>query len=539
MQILLSKEHAEYSKEVADCFQGLDAKVDASYMRLSEGDLPMQVIISLVTGLFTNAIYDYLKPSIKKFYDKFSKAHVLIRAPEGIMFSIDSNGSIRPIVVPDRASEFADIKTIDDLMKYLKGEEKEGWVETTLGEVCDITSSKRIFANEYQLSGVPFFRGKEVTEKFNGNNISTELFITEEKYNQIKNDFGVPQENDILLTSVGTLGNPYLVEKNVKFYFKDGNLTWFRKYKNIDPKYLFYWIVSPQGKETLSHAVIGSTQQAYTIVSLKKLPIFLPPLAEQRAIAAVLSSLDDKIELLREQNKTLEAMAQELFREWFTEFNFPDANGKPYKKSGGKMTDSELGEIPEGWRVGRFTEIAAILSGGTPKTDVEEYWGNSIPFFTPKDAMDTFYVMNTEKNLTELGLKNCNSRLYPRNTVFITARGTVGKCILSSRDMAMNQSCYALSGIDTSNLYIFLLLEKLVESLKRNASGSVFDAITVSTFHSLSVVIPKKIVVSKFADTISPVFQKILDNLNQIQTLFTLCDELLPRLMKGKIKINP
>ncbi|MGK5090422.1 restriction endonuclease subunit S [Deltaproteobacteria bacterium TL4] len=287
-------------------------------------------------------------------------------------------------------------------------------------------------------------RGKEVTERFNGSAISTELFISENKYNEIKNKFGVPEENDILLTSVGTLGNPYLVEKNFKFYFKDGNLTWFRNYKGIYPKWLFYWIVSPQGKETLTHAKIGSTQQAFTIVSLKQLPIILPPLPEQKAIASVLSALDDKIELLREQNKSLEALAQTLFKRWFVDFNFPDENEEPYKDSGGKMIESELGEIPEGWRVGKFTDIAEILSGGTPKTNIEEYWNGNIPFFTPKDAKDSFYVLETEKSITETGLSKCNSHLYPKNTVFITARGTVGKCTLAACDMAMNQSCYAL-----------------------------------------------------------------------------------------------
>jgi len=243
----------------------------------------------------------------------------------------------------------------------------KGWKETTLEKVVEITSSKRIFADEYKKSGIPFFRGKEISEKFSGNKISTELFISEEKYKDIKNNFGVPEENDILLTSVGTLGNPYLVEKGLKFYFKDGNLTWFRNYKDIEPKFLFYWIISPQGKETLSYAKIGSTQEAYTIAKLKMLPCVIPQAPEQRAIAAVLSSLDDKIELLREQNKTLEATAQAIFKEWFVNFNFPGATGK--------MIDSELGEIPEGWRVGKIEELTTQMnSGGTPSTKEESYY---------------------------------------------------------------------------------------------------------------------------------------------------------------------
>jgi len=164
------------------------------------------------------------------------------------------------------AGDFKDEYERTKQIFYLKG-----WKTTTLGEVVEITSSKRIFADEYKKSGIPFFRGKEISEKFSGNKISTELFISEKKYYEIKNKFGVPEENDILLTSVGTLGNPYLVEKDLKFYFKDGNLTWFRNYKDIVPKFLFYWIISPQGKETLFNAKIGSTQEAYTIAKLKML----------------------------------------------------------------------------------------------------------------------------------------------------------------------------------------------------------------------------------------------------------------------------
>ena len=197
----------------------------------------------------------------------------------------------------------------------------KGWVETTLGEVCEITSSKRIFAKEYQTFGIPFFRGKEVTEKFKGNEISTELFITEEKYNEIKNKYGVPVAGDILLTSVGTLGNPYLVEKDFKFYFKDGNLTWFKNFNGVNSKFLFYWFVSPQGRENLLHAKIGSTQQAYTMSALKTVEITIPQnIEEQKAIAKILTSFDDKIELLQAQNKTLETIAQTIFKEWFGKY---------------------------------------------------------------------------------------------------------------------------------------------------------------------------------------------------------------------------
>jgi len=143
------------------------------------------------------------------------------------------------------------------------------WKEKQLGELSDIGSSKRIFYNEYVPVGIPFYRSKEVIEKHNGKTISTELQISIEKYSDIKEKFGVPVEGDMLLTSVGTLGIPYIVQKDETFYFKDGNLTWFRNFNNfLLNHFLYYWIVSPVGKGELDMVSIGSTQPALTIRGL-------------------------------------------------------------------------------------------------------------------------------------------------------------------------------------------------------------------------------------------------------------------------------
>src|SRR5687767_637812 len=153
------------------------------------------------------------------------------------------------------------------------------WQKVVLRNLCDVTSSKRIFVADYQPQGIPFYRGKEIIEKYKGNlDVSTELFISENKYLEIKEKFGAPKSGDLLLTSVGTLGIPYVVKEGEVFYFKDGNLTWFRNFKDLDSNYLFYWLVSPQGKAELRKCTIGSSQPAFTIVLLKDMQIDLPPL---------------------------------------------------------------------------------------------------------------------------------------------------------------------------------------------------------------------------------------------------------------------
>lgn len=149
------------------------------------------------------------------------------------------------------------------------------WEVKKIGDLCQIASSKRIFREEYSEVGIPFYRGKEIIEKSKGNLISTELFITVERYNEIKKKFSVPQEKDILLTSVGTLGVSYQVRKE-EFYFKDGNLTWFKSFKGEELKnYIYLFLNSFIGKEELNKITIGSTQKALTITGLKNIPIVL------------------------------------------------------------------------------------------------------------------------------------------------------------------------------------------------------------------------------------------------------------------------
>lgn len=226
------------------------------------------------------------------------------------------------------------------------------YTRRAMHEVCEISSSKRIFAADYQPEGVPFFRGKEITERYNGAlNVSTELFISRNKYEEIRAKHGVPKPGDLLLTSVGTLGSTYVVKPGDEFYFKDGNITWFRNFKGLDGLYLHYWLSSPMGKAEQRKCTIGSSQSAYTIVLLKEMRIELPPLARQRRIASILSTYDDLIENNTRRIAILEEIARRIYEEWFVQFRFPGHEQV-------KMVESELGGIPEGWTWQRLRDIA-------------------------------------------------------------------------------------------------------------------------------------------------------------------------------------
>jgi type I restriction enzyme S subunit len=281
----------------------------------------------------------------------------------------------------------------------------------------------------------------------------------------------------VIIGRKGSLGTVFYIEED---YWPHDTTLWVKDFHSNFPKFTYYFLSTLN----LAHLDAGASNPTLNRNHVHLLPVCWPSIPTQHKIAAILSAYDDLIENNTRRIAILEEMAQSLYREWFVQFRFPGHEEK-------RMVESALGMLPEGWEVVKFTDIANILSGGTPKTHISEYWNGLIPFFTPKDAVKSFYVTETEKSITESGLKNCSSRLYPKNTVFITARGTVGKILLSGVDMAMNQSCYALQGQgDIDQLFIFLTIKNYIDQLKQKSHGAVFDTIIVDTFKLLDIVKP-------------------------------------------------
>ena len=184
-----------------------------------------------------------------------------------------------------------------------------------------------------------------------------------------------------------------------------------------------------------------------------------------------------------------------------------------------------------------FTSVVQILGGGTPKTGNPLFWNGNVPFFTPKDVGSP-YTLNTEKTITEYGLDHCNSRLFPVNTVFVTARGTVGKVGLSGVSMAMNQSCYALVGKGIDQLMVYFYTLRTVQALKHKASGAVFDAVITRDFETESIQLIEDEATKEFLSVAKPMFSQILTNCVENQRLMFLRDALLPRLMSGEIDVS-
>lgn len=405
------------------------------------------------------------------------------------------------------------------------------WKEVTLGDLCEISSSKRIFAKEYQSDGVPFYRGKEIIAKQKGNAISNELFISRNRYEEIKARYGVPQQRELLLTSVGTLGVPYVI-KEEEFYFKDGNLTWFRHFNGLDVEYLYYWFLSPYGKNEINTKAIGSTQKALTIDSLSKFDIKIPVnLDDQRRIASILSSLDRKIELNNKINADLEEMAQAIFKNWFVDF-------EPFKD--GKFVDSELGMIPEGWKVGRLDEIADVVGGSTPsKAKPEYYTQKGIAWLTPKDLSNhpAVYTSRGVIDITEEGYNSTSTKLMPKGTILFTSRAPIGYISIAQNDICTNQGFKSLVPKKAGTCFLYCFLKYVTPEIENKSTGSTFKEASGSLMKSLQVIMPEQKVFEDFETIVSPLFARIESLEKENSRLSLLRDTLLPRLMSGELEV--
>ena len=410
------------------------------------------------------------------------------------------------------------------------------WKTYKLCELCKITSSKRIFANEYTDFGVPFYRGKEIIEKQKGNRISTELFITQERYDEIKMKYGVPQIGDMLLTSVGTLGIPYIVEEEM-FYFKDGNLTWFYDFDELYSRFLYYWFLSPIGKANIDSKAIGSTQKALTIATLSKFEISLPPLTEQKRIADILSAIDDKIELNRRINANLEQQAQALYKSWFVDFEFPNEEGKPYKSSGGKMQESELGLIPKGWNIDKLGNKVVIKRGGSPRPIQDFLALKGLRWLKISDATaePSPYIYKIKEFIKEEGLSK--TVFLNKGELVLSNSATPGLPKLLGLDTCIHDGWLYFPKSDFSKEYLFELFLFEREKILSQANGSVFSNLKTDILKALTIIVPQENVLNRFQNIIGQIFRSIQQKQEEIISLTTLRDTLLPKLMSGEITV--
>ena len=398
------------------------------------------------------------------------------------------------------------------------------WKEVTLGEVSSKIGDGLHGTPKYDDEGSYYF--------INGNNLNCGKIIIKDDTKRVGIDEFVKNQKElneqtILVSINGTIGN--VAKYNNEPCILGKSACYINVIKKVDKEFIYYVLTSANFKRNITNEATGTTIKNVSLKQMREYKFYIPcNLADQRRIASILSSLDRKIELNNKINADLEEMAQAIFKNWFVDF-------EPFKD--GKFVDSELGMIPEGWKVGRLTDVIKLMPGGTPKTSEPLYWDNgTIPFFSPKDV-NGVYCFATEKHITEAGLNKCSSNLYPKDTIFITCRGTVGKVCLAACDMAMNQSNYAIKAIDGySQYYVFFLVKSVVERLIKKSNGAVFSAITSKDFDE-EILIPSQEVVVDFTNVIDGFFRRIFTVGTENSRLSLLRDTLLPRLMSGEIEV--
>jgi len=395
-------------------------------------------------------------------------------------------------------------------------------------DYCEITSSKRIFASEYVDSGVPFYRSKEVIERQSGKlEVSTEIFISESRFEEIEQKFGAPQEADLLLTSVGTLGVPYVVNKNERFYFKDGNLTWFRKFNGLSSRYLYYWFLSPIGKAELKKATIGSSQSAYTINLLSDLAIDPPDFDLQLNVVNLLSTYDDLIETNHHRIALLEESARLLYREWFVNLRFP----------GYELAKWQDG-LPEGWLPASLTELVDC----NPKTVFEK--GKSYPFVPMQSLSESGMVIGTrEERVISGGAKfqNLDTLLARITPCLENGKTAFVQFLDEERPVASGSTEFIVMRSKTVNPYWVYCLAR-DESFREHAIRSMAGAdgrqrVNPKCFETYMTYQAPELILKEFETLVAPVFEQVETLARQNVVLMAARDELLPKLMSGAIRV--
>lgn len=445
------------------------------------------------------------------------------------------------------------------------------WKEYTLTEIYDVSSGLSKPAKDFG-EGYPFVSFKDVFYNFFLPDELTQLVKSNEK----EQEKCSVQRGDVFLTRTSETMDDLGMSSVARKDYPNATFNGFTKRLRpkpespAHPEFVAYFLRSPNFRNEMLAFSTMSTRASLNNDMISRLRIKLPPLPEQKVIAHILGSLDDKIELNRRMNATLERLAQALFQSWFVDFDpvldnalvagnpIPDEltdraavrrqaldNGTANREAAQHFPDTfqlteELGWIPEGWEVRPLDKSINLIGGGTPKTSIDEYWNGDIPWFSVVDAPadSDVFVIDTEKKVTESGVKNSSTKILRKGTTIISARGTVGKCALVGTEMAMNQSCYGIQGkTEISDIYVYYTIREFVADLQQRSHGSVFSTITRNTFNSISVPFGGDKLAQYYDETVSSYLNRVRSNLFQNVTLTKLRDTLLPQLISGELRI--
>lgn len=421
---------------------------------------------------------------------------------------------------------------------------------TKLGNVCSIKSAKRIFESEYVNDGIPFIRGQEISDgSINKSNTRYECRISFERYDELKQIYGVPQYGDILITAVGTIGNLYYVDTDRPFYYKDGNIIQFTDFSsNICSKYLFYFMKSPFFKKQLEYSLIGAVQKALTMVMLSEIRIPLPPVEQQIKIANMLSTIDDTLSNNYVITDELEAMAKTLYDYWFVQFDFPDENGKPYRTSGGEMVWNEQlkREIPKGWDIASINQMTQSYRGVSyDKKDLLPTPENGVLVLRGNNIQNNRLVYDNNVAYIPYSFVAKEQQIHAHDIILTMSSGSkehIGKCTIFQYDSPHTYGAFLTKFTPDSNKVSFVYLSMISDFFKKKikaiCNGTGINNLTNETFDNLVFPKPNEPVLNCFEEITAPLLEKMGACERENEELTKLRDWLLPMLMNGQARVE-
>ncbi|MGO3633710.1 MAG: restriction endonuclease subunit S [Moraxellaceae bacterium] len=423
--------------------------------------------------------------------------------------------------------------------------------------------------SEFTESGYCLFLNTGNVTK-DGFKFSSTEFVSSERDQLLRK--GKLQREDVVLTTRGTVGNVAYYDSSIPFdhiRINSGMVILRSDDTKILPRYLYLFLRSKLFEDQVIALQSGSAQPQLPIRDIKRVEIKVPSVTEQKTIAHILGTLDDKIELNRQMNETLEAMAQALFKSWFVDFDPVIDNalavGKPIpeplqaraeqrqaidKKDNAEIQNlfpdefefsEELGWIPKGWGVGTVGTEYKTVGGATPSTKNPDFWeGGSISWTTPKDlsGKQSKILLNTDRKITELGLNKISSGLLPVDTVLMSSRAPVGYLALAKVPVAINQGYIAFKCEKTlTPEFAIQWANTAMHDIKQRAGGTTFAEISKTNFRGIPILVPTQNTVEFYSYHVKNIYSQITSRLENIDTLAKLRDTLLPQLMSGELRV--
>ena len=399
------------------------------------------------------------------------------------------------------------------------------WKTVKLEEVVDILGDGLHGTPKYSDDGEYYF--------INGNNLDGKIIVNEktkrvglEQYLKYKKDLN---DRTLLVSINGTLGK--VAEYGGEDIILGKSACYFNVKKDVNKKYIKYILLSDIFKHYIHNYSTGTTIKNLGLKQMRKFKFPLPNIEEQEKIANILSSLDDKIELNNEMNKTLEEMAQSIFKRWFIDFEFPNEDGQPYKSSGGEMVESELGMIPKEWEIAQIDDISQVTMGVSPSSKTYNEDNIGLPLLN--GAADFEGKLIKPSKLTSEPKKICK-----KGDMVFGVRATIGNIVFADKEYALGRGVASVEPNDkVFREFIYYSLDNSMENLINNASGSVFLNLKKADITDLKVCYSDEIV-KKFNNISRVLIDKIVENDMESELLKQQRDILLPKLVSGEIRIT-